>query len=87
MNLLITGGLGHIGSYFLENINKFYNIKNIYVVDANYSNNLNILFPEIFLNYIHSKMKLYHLRQYQSEVTKKFGDYVPRMTFTLGYSP
>ena len=44
MNLLITGGLGHIGSYFLENINKFYNIKNIYVVDANYSNNLNILF-------------------------------------------
>ena len=27
MNLLITGGLGHIGSYFLENMNKFYNIK------------------------------------------------------------
>ena len=56
MNLLVTGGLGHIGSYFLENCNKFYNLKNIYVVDANYSNNLNILFNKNI-----SKIKNFYL--------------------------
>ena len=33
MNILITGGLGHIGSYLLENINKVKFIKKIYIID------------------------------------------------------
>ena len=33
MNILITGGLGHIGSYVLENIRKIKNIKKIYIID------------------------------------------------------
>ena len=33
MKILITGGLGHIGSYLLENINKIKSIKKIYVID------------------------------------------------------
>ena len=33
MKILITGGLGHIGSYLLENINKIKYIKKIYIID------------------------------------------------------
>ena len=33
MKILITGGLGHIGSYFLENIGKISCLKKIYVID------------------------------------------------------
>ena len=33
MKLLITGGLGHIGSYLLENINKIKFIKTVYIID------------------------------------------------------
>ena len=33
MKILITGGLGHIGSYLLENIDKIRFIKKIYVID------------------------------------------------------
>ena len=44
MNILITGGLGHIGSFFLKNLKKIKNLKNVYVVDANFSNNFNSLF-------------------------------------------
>ena len=33
MKILITGGLGHIGSYLLQNINKIKTLKKIYVVD------------------------------------------------------
>ncbi len=33
MNLLITGGLGHIGTYFLTHSHKLKNIKKIYVID------------------------------------------------------
>ena len=33
MKILITGGLGHIGSYLLENIDKIKFIKQIYVID------------------------------------------------------
>ena len=33
MKILITGGLGHIGSYLLENIDKIKLIKKIYVID------------------------------------------------------
>ena len=33
MKILITGGLGHIGSFIVENINKIKNIKKIYIID------------------------------------------------------
>ena len=33
MKILITGGLGHIGSYLLDNINKIRYIKKIFVID------------------------------------------------------
>jgi len=33
MKILITGGLGHIGSYVLENINKIKFVKKIYIID------------------------------------------------------
>jgi nucleoside-diphosphate-sugar epimerase len=33
MKILITGGLGHIGSYILENINKIKKAKKIYIID------------------------------------------------------
>ena len=33
MKILITGGLGHIGSYILENINKLNVVKYIYIID------------------------------------------------------
>ena len=33
MRILITGGLGHIGSYILENINKIKIVKQIYIID------------------------------------------------------
>ena len=33
MKILITGGLGHIGSYILENINKIKILKKIYIID------------------------------------------------------
>lgn len=44
MNILITGGLGHIGTYILDNINKINNIKKIFVVDNNINNKINYLF-------------------------------------------
>ena len=33
MKILITGGLGHIGSYLLENIDKIKYITKIYIID------------------------------------------------------
>ena len=33
MNILITGGLGHIGSYILENIQKIKEVNKIYIID------------------------------------------------------
>ena len=38
MKILITGGLGHIGSYLIENIGKIKFVKKIYVID-NFSTN------------------------------------------------
>ena len=33
MRILITGGLGHIGSFVLQNINKFKTVKKVYVIE------------------------------------------------------
>ena len=44
MNLLITGGCGHIGSYLIHNIAKIKKIKKTYVIDNFKSTNINSLF-------------------------------------------
>ena len=44
MNILITGGLGHIGSHFIDSINKIKKINQIYVIDNNSNNRINSLF-------------------------------------------
>ena len=44
MKLWITGGLGHIGSHVLENINKINKLKKLYVIDSFLSNKVNSLF-------------------------------------------
>ena len=44
MNLLITGGCGHIGSHLIENISKINKIKNTFVVDNLQSTQINSLF-------------------------------------------
>jgi nucleoside-diphosphate-sugar epimerase len=44
MKLLLTGGLGHIGSFFLNKMILDKKIKKIYVIDSNKSERLNSLF-------------------------------------------
>ena len=44
MNLLITGGCGHIGSYLAENLNKIKKIKKTYIVDNLKSTQINFTF-------------------------------------------
>ena len=44
MKILITGGLGHIGSYLLENIGKIKLIKKVYIIDSLVTNRYCSLF-------------------------------------------
>ncbi len=44
MNLLITGGFGHIGSYIIRNIDKIKSIKKLYIIDNISKNKPNSLF-------------------------------------------
>ena len=44
MKILITGGLGHIGSYFIQNIGKIKFIKIVYIIDNLSTNKYNSLF-------------------------------------------
>ena len=44
MNLLITGGFGHIGSHIIANINKIEKIKKLYIIDNIHNNKPNSLF-------------------------------------------
>lgn len=44
MRLVITGGLGHIGSGLLNKINSFKNLKEIIVLDNALGNKKNVLF-------------------------------------------
>ena len=54
MKILITGGLGHIGSYLLENIDKIKFIKKIYIIDNLSTNRYSSLF-----NLPKTKKKIY----------------------------
>jgi len=44
MNILITGGLGHIGTYLLNSINKIKKLDKVYIIDNNSNNRINSLF-------------------------------------------
>ena len=44
MNILITGGLGHIGSYVIDSINKIKKINQVYIIDNNSNNRINSFF-------------------------------------------
>ena len=44
MNLLITGGCGHIGSYLAEHVNKIKKIKKTVIIDNIISTQINSLF-------------------------------------------
>ena len=44
MKLLVTGGLGHIGSHILQNVNKIKKIKKLYIIDSFLSNRVNSLY-------------------------------------------
>ncbi len=44
MNILITGGCGHIGSYLAENINKIQGINKVIIIDNLKTTNINSLF-------------------------------------------
>ena len=58
MKILVTGGLGHIGSYLLENINKITGIKELYIIDNLYSKKINSLF-----NLKKKKLKLFFINK------------------------
>ena len=62
MNLLITGGCGHIGSYLAENLNKIKKIKKTYIVDNLKSTQISSLF---------NTHKKNNLKFYIKDLTKK----------------
>ena len=62
MNLLITGGCGHIGSYLVHNIYKINKIKKTFVIDNFKSTNINSLFK------VNKKNKL---KFFQKDLTNK----------------
>lgn len=74
MNLLITGGCGHIGSYLIENIHKIPKIKKTYVVD----NLLTTQIQSFFNNSKKNKIKFFIKDLTKKNSLKKFNkiDYV-----------
>ena len=44
MKVLITGGLGHIGSYLIENFKNIKKVKTIYIIDNFSTNRFSSLF-------------------------------------------
>ena len=69
MKILITGGLGHIGSYLLENINDIKKIKEIYIID-NFETNR---YPSLFdLPKIYKKIFFYNIDLVNKNCLKNF---------------
>ena len=58
MKILITGALGHIGSYILQNINKIKKIKEIYIIDDLSTQRYSTLF-----NLRNSNKKIYFIQK------------------------
>ena len=61
MDILITGGLGHIGSFILENINKIKKVKKVYVIDNFSTDRYSSLF----------NLKNGKIRFYEKDLSKK----------------
>ena len=69
MKILITGGLGHIGSYLIQNFKKIKGIKKIYIIDNLKSNKINSLFN---LKKKKNKINFYSKKFSRKKVFKKF---------------
>ena len=69
MKILITGGLGHIGSYLLENINKIKSVKKVYVIDSLVTNRYFSLFN---IKKTGKKIYFYHLDLTLPKTLEKF---------------
>ena len=69
MKILITGGLGHIGSYLLENIGKIKLIKKVYIIDSLVTNRYCSLFN---LQKINKKIYFYQKDLSTNNALKNF---------------
>ena len=69
MKILITGGLGHIGSYLLENVNRIKYIKKIYIVDNLLTNRYCSLFN---ISKSSKKIYFYHKDLASNDALKNF---------------
>jgi len=63
MNILITGALGHIGSYYLNNSHKIKNLKELYVIDKIDERILNIINLRVKrkINFINQDLSKYKI--------------------------
>ena len=82
MKILITGGLGHIGSYIVENINKMRNVNKVYIIDNLSTERYCSLF-----NLPKNKKKIYF---YQKDLSvkdslKKFKNCVAKISIIIKY--
>ena len=70
MNLLITGGLGHIGTYFLTNSHKLKNVKKIYVIEKLSEKILSLLNLKIKrkIHFINQDISLKKINMYQDKI-------------------
>ena len=66
MNIIITGCLGHIGSYIISKLSKINNLNKVYLLDNNTQNKLNTLFN------IKTKKKIIYIDEDLSEARKLF---------------
>ena len=66
MNIIITGCLGHIGSYIVANLSKIKGLKKVYLLDNNTQNKLNTLFN------LKNKKKLIYIDEDLSKAKKLF---------------
>ena len=74
MKILITGGLGHIGSFIIKNFIKYKKIKKIYVVDNIYNQNFSVL-----LSLKSTKIKFF----YGDTVDKNLYKKIPKVNIVL----
>ena len=72
MNILITGGLGHIGSHFIDSIKKIKKINKVYIIDNN-SNNTSILGSAINSKYSNFQDSYKSNLEYLNNLNEKQG--------------
>ena len=69
MKILLTGGLGHIGSYFLQNLKKIKPIQKVYVIDNLLTNRYSALFD---LPQTNKKVNFYKIDLAKKNALRKF---------------